>query len=141
MKKLNKKKMIVLGTIILIVILLMMVIISLTGTNSSKRLEGSSKHTLSSTEKSKVKEVVDSIGDVDSFSMKINNKIIRIHFTLKEDKKVDDVKSKCNEIIKNIDKDNLEFYDVEVFVLSSSKDSEDYPIIGYKHKSQESFVW
>ncbi len=141
MKKLNKKKMIILGVAVLVAVLFIMVVISLTGTNSSKRLDGASSHKLSKEEKTKVKEVVESIGDVESFSMKINNKIIRIHFTLKEEQKVDDVKSKCNEIIKNIDKKNLEFYDVEVFVLSSLKDSEDYPIIGYKHKSQESFVW
>ena len=67
--------------------------------------------------------------------------LIKIIVKLSEDVDFEAVKEKSNESIPLISEDNLKYYDVEIYYESNNKESEVYPKIGYKHKTQEAFVW
>lgn len=139
MKKLDKKKIGIISIIFIIIVLLVLVFISLFGTNTSNRLDGVENYKLTNKEIKNAKNIFkDYNADVDIY---INNMTIKIFIELEEDEEIKDIKEKCDEALKEINKENLEIYDVEVIVKSKEKDSTEYPIIGHKHNSSESFVW
>lgn len=140
MKKKNVKKIIVVSVILVVLILLVLTFMSLFGTNTSKRLDGSNKYKLTNNEINKSKEAFSTF-DVKNIKMYVNNKTIKVFVNLKEEEDIKEVKKASDEVIKSIKKKNLEFYDVEIVIDVDKEDSDNYPIIGHKHKSAEGFVW
>ena len=142
MKK-NKKVMIgvIIGIIVLIAILLIFIYLNLFKNNSSSRFKNASKYTLSNNEINSVKQEISDVDKVKKVSIKANNKIINIHVNLEEDVDFDELKTILNNTLNNFKEKNLKYYDVEVFVESEDKKSEIYPKIGYKHKTNQEFVW
>lgn len=112
--------------------------------SSSKRLEGIEKYELTNNEKNAVKDKIselDNVKSVDVYVISDKTKILRIFIKLSEDVDFEKLDEKCNEAITLFSKENLSFYDVEVFVESDNKESEVYPQIGYKHKTNEKLSW
>lgn len=107
----------------------------------SNRLEGIKEHIITNNEKNSLKDKLNELENIDSIDVYTNSKIIKIMVKLKEDINLKDIKEKANEAILSIDENNLKFYDIEIFVESENKESEIYPRIGYKHKSNEKFSW
>lgn len=108
----------------------------------SKRLEGIEKYPLTTEEVSNVKSTFDEVGQIDSIDVVVNknSKIIKIKIILKEDVDFETMKNYCNSSISKISEENLSFYDVEVFI-DTKAESEIYPQIGYKHRSNTIFSW
>ena len=50
-------------------------------------------------------------------------------------------KNYANKILENLSDDVKSYYDIQVLVDSDNEESEVYPIIGYKHKTTDMFVW
>ena len=107
----------------------------------SNRLEGVAEHKMTNNEKNSVKDKLNELENIDSIDIYTNYKIIKIMIKLEEDIDFGDIKNKANEAILNFDENNLAFYDIEIFIESENKESEIYPKIGYKHKSNEKFSW
>lgn len=109
----------------------------------SKRLDGVSEHPITKQEISEVTEVFNGIDSLDKVTVDTskNSKIITIHVTIKDDVSFEDMKNVCNNAVTKFSEKNLEFYDVEVFINSNNKESEVYPQIGYKHRSNTTFSW
>ncbi len=109
--------------------------------NDSSRFVGIENYKLTDKEiksaKDKIKEL-ENISDIDIY---VKSKIIRIIVNLEQDIELDALKAKSNEMIKSFSQENLSYYDVEIFVESKNKDSEIYPKIGYKYKTNSEFVW
>ena len=134
----------------LIIIILVLIIIAVLGVfiykeifevGVSNRLEGIEKYNLTKKEIKAVKEKLDEIENVESININTNYKIIKIFLNLEEDIDFEEVKKVCNESIEEVSKKNREFYDLEIFIESKNKDSEIYPKIGYKYKTNSEFVW
>ena len=134
----------------LLIIILVLIIIAVLGVfiykemfevGVSNRLEGIEKHNLTKKEIKAVKEKLNEIEKVDSININTNYKIIKIFLNLEEDIDFEEVKKVCNESIEEISKKNRKFYDLEIFIESKNKDSEIYPKIGYKYKTNSEFVW
>lgn len=134
----------------LLIIILVLIIIAVLGVfiykelfevGVSNRLEGIEKYNLSKKEIKAVKEKLNEIEEVDSINITANYKIIKIFLKLKEDIDFEDVKEICNESIEEFSKRNRKFYDLEIFIESKNEDSEVYPKIGYKYKTNLEFVW
>ena len=108
----------------------------------SKRLDGVETHQLAKDEISEVKSVFNELEQLESIDVDINknSKIIKIKIVLKEDVDFNVMKELCNTSITKITEENLEFYDVEVFIGIKSE-SEIYPQIGYKHRSKTVLSW
>ena len=136
----NKKILTIIGIIIVTIIIFLLVYKIFFASSSSNRYEGIESHKLTKKEINNVKEVIKELDNVKSSKVYVDSKIIRIFVNLENDVELDAVKEVANKAIAKIDKDNLEYYDLECFV-DSNKDSKVYPRIGYKHKSSEKFAW
>ena len=108
----------------------------------SRRLDGVDKHPLTKEEIKNVSAVYEEMEALDSVTIELNknSKIIKIKVVLKEDVNFETVKNVCNKSVEKFSEDNLSFYDLEVFI-TSKKESEVYPQIGYKHRSNTTFSW
>lgn len=145
MNKKTKNRIIKYSIIILVLIIFIvlgiLIYLNLFAGTKSNRLENSKNYKLTKTEIKEVKENLNELDNVDSVDIYTNNRIIKIYLILKEDLDMDLIEEISNESVNKISKKNLKYYDVEIFIESLSKESEIYPIIGYKHKTNESFSW
>lgn len=140
--KKDKNNKIMIGIIVGIAILLLILVYFLFFKSYSKNTERclvdykiGSKSFIKA--ENKIKEI-DSVKDVDIY---LNVCIIKIVVELKEDVELNTIKSKMTESLKEFDKELLENYDLELFIKSDNKESNVYPIIVSKHKSQNDFYW
>jgi hypothetical protein len=78
---------------------------------------------------------------VKSSDVLIQGKIINIFIDV-EDMGADDAKKILNDTLGDFSDAEKEFYDFQYFITNDSdKDSEIYPIIGYKSKSSDTISW
>ncbi len=136
----NKKTITIVGIALLAVIFIGLIYNIFFVGSGGNRYEGIKSHKLSKEEISNVKDVVNNLDEIKNVKVYTESKIIKIFVTLDHDVEFDEVKEIANKTISKFKKDNLEFYDLEFFV-ETKDDSKLYPKIGYKHKSNEKFVW
>lgn len=104
------------------------------------RLDGIEKVELTDNDINKIKS--DLKNDiVSSSTIHVSGKIINILVEVKEGTKINDAKKIASNAIKSLDKDELAFYDVQVFITNEEKEAKGYPIIGYKSSSAKKFVF
>lgn len=140
-KKKNIKIGVICGIVLLFIVIIALIYNLLFTSTKNTRLDDISKHKLTKKEISLVKEKIQELENVEDVDVFSNVKIIKIIVKLSEDVDFEAVKEKSNESIPLISEDNLKYYDVEIYYESNNKESEVYPKIGYKHKTQEAFVW
>lgn len=143
MKKIKKyyKWIILAVTLIVILALSILIYINLFKQGEGNRLEGIEEYTVTKKEINLVKENFNKLEGINDIDIYTNYKIIKIYIKLNEDIDFDDVSEVSLESINNFSEENLKFYDVEVFIDSLDEESEIYPKIGYKHKSNSEFTW
>jgi hypothetical protein len=143
MKKIKKyyKWIILAVTLIVILALSILIYINLFKQGEENRLEGIEEYTVTKKEINLVKENFNKLEGINDIDIYTNYKIIKIYIKLNEDIDFDDVSEVSLESINNFSEENLKFYDVEVFIDSLDEESEIYPKIGYKHKSNSEFTW
>lgn len=141
MKKKHVKSIIVFVIILLIVIISFFIYKNLFADSKSLRYEGIENYKLTNKEINAVKDKINELEEIKSIDVYTDSKIIKIVVKLKEDVEFDEVKKIANESISHFSEKNLTFYDVEFFVQSSNKESETYPQIGYKFKTNSEFSW
>ena len=143
MKKLKKYyKWIILAIVIItIVVLSALIYISLFNNEVSNRLEGVENHKVTKNEINLVKETLNEIEVIENISISTNYKLIKIFIDIKEDVELKEFDEIITESLGGFSEENLKFYDVEVFVECLNEESEIYPKIGYKHKSNSEFTW
>ncbi len=130
--------------LLLIIVLLIKIYNNLFPNTTSKRLEGIENYKLTSEEVDAVKDKINELDNIESIDIHTNEdhtKIITIFITLKEDIDLKKIETKLDETISLFSEQNLEFYDIQVYVDSKNEESEVYPQIGYKHKTSSSFAW
>lgn len=135
------KWIIVVLIIIVIALLSLFIYKNLFEQGVSQRLDGIEEYNLTKKEIKAVKEKLNEIGEFESIDIYTNYKIIKIFIELKEDVDFEHVKNISNESLQNFSEENLSFYDIEIFVKSLNEESEVYPKIGYKHKTNSEFTW
>ncbi len=140
-KKRNIKIGVICGIVLLFIVIIALIYNLLFTSTKNTRLDDISKHKLTKKEISLVEEKIQELENVEDVDVFSNVKIIKIIVKLSEDVDFEAVKEKSNESIPLISEDNLKYYDVEIYYESNNKESEVYPKIGYKHKTQEAFVW
>ncbi len=103
------------------------------------RLNGIDNYKISNDTINRVKSEVSGDG-IESVTYHLEGRIINITITVKPDLELDKAKESANKLLEIFTKDELEYYDLQVFLVSSSE-SENYPKIGYKHKTSDAIVW
>ena len=103
------------------------------------RLDGIDKVAISDTT---LKELEDKFKDdaVKSVSARVSGKTIEIQMVVNDDVDPGTAKIYGEKTLEVFSKEQKEYYDIQVF---AKKDIEtvEYPIIGYKHKTKETFTW
>ena len=78
--------------------------------------------------------------NVISFDYILTGKIVKVTIKVKEETKQEDSKLLGDIILKNLSDDQKKFYDISYYVVCE-KENDLYPIIGYKHRTNETFSW
>lgn len=139
--KKNKKK-ILIGVIVLFVLLILYLVWTMLP-NSSKslygdRLDGIEDVEISDSDLSKIEKALEKENGVASANADIKGRLI--NFVVKLDEGVDPTIGDTlgSVVVDKFSEEELEFYDFQIFL---NGDLEQYPIIGYKHKTSDKFVW
>lgn len=74
-------------------------------------------------------------------SSNLDGKIINIIITVKDDTSKKDAKKLADVVLDNFNKEQLSFYDVQLFIKKADVKQNDFPIIGYKSYSKNGFSW
>lgn len=78
--------------------------------------------------------------NVDSVTARVAGKIINVLITVKDSMSIADAKTLGETSIKYFSAEQLAYYDIQVFMFKSDAVT-NFPIIGYKHYSDDSFSW
>lgn len=145
--KKHKKEFILLTIVVLIIlfcgIAFAIMWFSGNGDRYGDRLDGIEKVELKD---SHLNDVVKTIKDdkdyVTKVSYHVEGKLVSFLVTVKDDTNADTAKEVGNIVKEELTKDELAYYDVQLFLLDSNTNKEArYPLIGYKHKTSDVFTW
>ena len=140
MKKINKKIIIAL-MVVVVLILLSLIYINVFSSKKDNRYKDINKYKLTNNEINSVKDKIKEIDEVKKVDIYIDSKIIKIVVKLDMNVDFETIKNVANETLNDFSEKNLAYYDVEFFVDTNSEESEIYPKIGYKFKTNSEFSW
>lgn len=141
----NHKLLIIIIVIILIVIGVMIGLFSLVAPDYHKslygnRLENIKEHKIESKKIDKIEKDITDLDYISKFDYNLKGKIMNFVITVSKDTSIDTSKKLGTIILDNLDKKEKGYYDIQVFVITDEK-NDNYPIIGYKHRTSEGLVW
>lgn len=104
------------------------------------RLDGIKDHKISS---DTVKDIEDSLKENDKVTdVTYNNegRILDFIITVSNDMSTEDAKKLGDTILDKISDDDKKYYDIQILIDTEEED-DNYPIAGYKHKSEDNFTY
>lgn len=102
------------------------------------RLEGREDVKITKETKDKVADkLADSASDI---SVRIAGRIVNIHFKVNTETKLADAKDLGKKALGEFSKAEKEYYDFQILV-ENDKNTNQFPIIGYKHHKKENITW
>lgn len=139
------KKLVIILIIVIILVILALSLIKVLSVDTSKsiygdRLDGISKVKISDAEKKDLEKDLKSLEEVENVSSHVKGRIIDVYITFKEGTDINHAKEIANKVLEHFDDEEKKFYDIQIF-LTTDKEAEGYPKIGYKHKTSEAIVW
>lgn len=87
-----------------------------------------------------IKQGIMDSGKVESIEYDLRGKLMNFIIIVKDTTDKVDATSLTDKILSNLSEEEKKFYDIQVFINSSSE-NELYPIIGYKHTTSLNFSW
>ena len=141
--KKNKKTFIVIGIFLLFVILLIPIKIAFFPNNGKAlygdRLDGIEKVKITDSQLKKVKTTLKDQPIVDA-TARVSGKTVEITITVEAEVSLDVAKDIGAKAIEPFKKDQKEYYDFQIFVTKENE-SDQFPIIGYKHHKLDKITW
>ena len=104
------------------------------------RLESIKEHKVKTKTIDKIERDITSLEHVSKFNYNLKGKIMNFVIIVSKDTSIDTSKELGTIILDNLGKNEKDYYDIQVFLVSD-EDSDEYPIIGYKHRTSEKIVW
>ena len=104
------------------------------------RLDGIEEVMLSDTNKANLVSTLEDNVLVKRASVNITGRIINVIITVEDDVSVAYSRGLTSIILETIDEDQIEFFDIQVFITKDTDDSQ-FPLIGYKQNIREEFAW
>lgn len=102
------------------------------------RLNGISEHKLKDSTLEGWESSIKDMKDVSDCKVTLKGRLLKFFVTFESNVSTDDIKTKFNDIVKDIDADTKSYYDIELYAKQSKDGDMKYPVIGYKHKSKDS---
>lgn len=146
MDAVKKKRIVLISIIIGIIIILFILIFKLFFADFTKsvygnRLSGIDKVKIDKKQISDIKEEINSYDEVNSVDYDLKGRLVNIIIEIKSGIAINDAKGFVNKGIDILDDDQKNYYDIQVFLTNSDAKQENYPMIGYKNKNSDNFVW
>lgn len=132
------------GIAVFLILLIIFIVMWFSGSNNKygTRLDKIDEVPLSDSYLGDIESDISDKSIVSKVSSNIQGKLVNFIITVKDGTSIDDAKKLSSVVKDGFTDDELKFYDLQVFVaVSSNKDDTKYPIIGYKHKNNDNFVW
>ena len=104
------------------------------------RLDGIEDHKISS---DTVKDIENSLKENDKVTdVTYNNegRILDFIITVSNDMSTEDAKKLWDTILDKISDDDKKYYDIQI-LIGTEEENDNYPIAGYKHKSEDNFTY
>lgn len=104
------------------------------------RLDGIKEHKISS---DTVKDIENSLKENDKVTdVTYNNegRILDFIITVSNDMSTEDAKKLGDTILDKISDDDKKYYDIQI-LIDTEEENDNYPIAGYKHKSEDNFTY
>lgn len=112
------------------------------GDKYGTRLDGIKDVPLSDSYLNEISSEVKDEKIVSKATIDVEGRLVNVIITVNDNTPIDDAKKLSGIVKDNFTEDELAFYDVQIFIVDSGKNKESaYPIIGYKHKTSDVFVW
>ena len=140
--KTHKKQCLIGGVaflVIFLVILIWLFIVPLFRNNKyGDRLEGIEEHKISSSVIDDIENSMKKNQMVSDVEYHNEGRILNFIITVSGEMNKDDAKALGDVILDKISNKNKEYYDIQI-LIDTIDENENYPIIGYKHKSEKAF--
>lgn len=140
--KTHKKQCLIGGAIFLAVFLIIVIwlfIVPLFSNNKyGDRLEGIEDHEISSSTIDDIENTIKENQMVSDVEYHNEGRILNFIITVSSEMSVDDAKTLGDFILDKLSDDDKEYYDIQV-LIDTEDENENYPIAGYKHKTEEAF--
>lgn len=105
------------------------------------RLDEIEKYPITDEVINNIKNEISSLEKVESINYNIEGRLINFVIKVEDDLIVSEAKNYSEKILENFSDDIKSYYDIQILIDSNIDESENYPIIGYKHKTSDSLVW
>lgn len=142
--KTHKKECMIGGIVFLIILFLILIwlfIVPLFSNNKyGDRLDGVEKHKISS---DTVKDIESSLKEADKVTDVIyhnEGRILNFIITVSSDMNAEDAKKLGDTILDKISDGDKEYYDIQI-LIDTEDENDNYPIAGYKHKTEDNFTY
>lgn len=142
------KKNKILVTLLLIAVIMFSTILIIIFSNLSSgndeygnRLDGIENYPIADDTVNNIKNEISSLDKVNSISYNLEGRLINFTIKVDDDLVVSEAKNYSEKIIEHFSDDIKSYYDIQILIDSTNDESENYPIIGYKHKTSDSLVW
>lgn len=140
--KTHKKQCLIGGAIFLVILLVIMIwlfIVPLFSNNKyGDRLDGIENHKISSSTVNDIESAIKENQMVSDVEYHNEGRILNFIITVSSEMSVDDAKKLGDVILDKISNDDKEYYDIQV-LIDTEDENENYPIAGYKHKTEKAF--
>lgn len=103
------------------------------------RLDGIENVAISTNDLKDLDEKLSSNDKVVKSKSDLKGRTVNVILTVKKQTSVNDAKALTSAVTKEFDKEQLSYFDFQVFIVSESEEDKGYPIIGYKSKVNDSF--
>lgn len=147
MKFLKKNKKVTMSIGILLGILLLLFLIKILifpalGSNAyGNRLEGIGKVRIHDDTITKLRQSLEENDKVNSVTYDLKGRIVNFVIDVKEGVSVEDAKKIADGTLTSFNKDQQEYYDIQIILTQDMVKESSYPYIGYKHKTSKGLVW
>lgn len=139
----NKVKLLLTIIIILVIILVISMIIFFTDNAANpsygNRLDGIEEVEIKKEDSEKMVSTIEKEDKVKSVTYNIQGKIVNVIIEVEKDTTVKDAKTLAKKVTDCYEKDQVAFYDFQVFIQNEDDSNESYPIIGYKKATSNDF--
>lgn len=105
------------------------------------RLEGIKKVEIKKERLKEISEELEKETHTKDAKVSLEGKIIEIILNVENDTSIDDAKKEASTIVEKLEKDELDFYDLEVYVAKEDESKNNFPIIGHKKAGKENISW
>lgn len=141
----HKLGVIFLGIVLLFIIFIIIVfsrfIINKDVDEYGTRLEGIDKVSIKKEVTTTIKKEYEENEKIEKFTYELQGRLINLILEVKDGTTLDEAKELGNKTLEYFDDEEKTYYDIQVFLKNTNEKNEEYPIIGYKHKTSEALVW